>query len=110
MDAPAIDSVRRPRRPSRLALCLALLAFASCKAKGAAGPCPDLACGPDPGSPVGMWKVVDVCTFPVPTRPTQNYDSTRGYFQPETGATPPAQVSGPWCWDLSFDKDGNLST
>jgi hypothetical protein len=59
---------------------------------------------------VGVWKVVDVCTFPVPTRPAQNYDSTRGYFQPETGVTAPAQTSGPWCWDLSFDTMGNLAT
>jgi hypothetical protein len=44
------------------------------------------------------------------SRPSQNYDTMRGYFQPETGATPPAQTSGFWCWDLSFDTDGKLKT
>jgi hypothetical protein len=83
--------------------------LAGCKSKGAAGTCSgdDSLCG---GSPVGVWAVVDTCEFPVAGRPTQNYDTTRGYFQPETGATPPAQVSGTWCWDLSFDKDGNVAT
>jgi hypothetical protein len=83
-----------------------LLVPASC-GKGAKGVCSgaDSTCG---GNPVGTWVVTDTCEFPVYSRPAQNYDTSRGYFQPETGATTPAMTSGYWCWDLSFDKDGNI--
>jgi hypothetical protein len=84
------------------------LALASCQGRGATGGCFAPSCGPDPGSPVGTWQVDDVCRFTVAGRPAQNYANTAPYFQPETGATPPATTSGSWCWDLSFDKDGNI--
>ena len=80
-----------------------------CKSKGAAGSCSgaDSECG---GNPIGTWILKDTCAFPVVSRPAQNFDNSRGYFQPETGVTPPATTSGTWCWDLSFDKDGNIVT
>jgi hypothetical protein len=87
-----------------------LLLFAGCQGKGAAGTCPDLTCEGNPGSPIGTWQVVSACTYPVVSKPAQNYDTSRGYFQPETGAATPAQTSGPWCWDLTFDTMGNLIT
>jgi hypothetical protein len=91
---------------------LTLLAggLAGCKNKGAAGICPAVGdCG---GNPTGIWQVEPelTCHFPVVTRMAQNYANTAPYFEPETGATPPAVTSGTWCWDLSFDKDGNLAT
>jgi hypothetical protein len=99
------------RRAAALGALLPLvLLFAGCQGKGAAGICPDLVCDGDPGSPIGTWQVTSVCRFPVVSRPAQNYDTSRGFFQPETGATPPAQTSGPWCFDLSFDMMGNLIT
>jgi hypothetical protein len=86
-----------------------LLLFSGCKGKGATGGCSgaDSECG---GNPVGTWRLTETCAFPVVSRPAQNFDNSRGYFQPETGATPPATTSGSWCWDLSFDKDGNVVT
>ena len=86
-----------------------VLVLAGCKGKGATGGCSgaDSECG---GNPIGTWILQDTCAFPVVSRPAQNYDTTRGYFQPETGATPPAMTSGAWCFDLSFDKDGNILT
>jgi hypothetical protein len=91
------------------ALVLLGVAGSGCKGKGATGGCGDEGslCG---GNPVGTWEVTDTCSFPVVSRPAQNYDTTRGYFEPETGATPPAQTSGFWCWDLSFDTDGKIKT
>ena len=88
---------------------LGVVGGSGCKGKGATGGCgdEDSLCG---GSPVGTWEVTDSCSFPVVSRPAQDYDTTRGVFQPETGATPPAQTSGFWCWDLSFDTDGNIKT
>jgi hypothetical protein len=81
-------------------------AFAGCKGKGAAGGCELTAsCG---GDPVGEWKVTEICNNPVTARPAQNYANTAPYYQPETGAPPPAVTSGSWCWDLQFDKDGTL--
>ena len=102
------DSLRRLRRSGAAVGALALL-LAGCKGKGAEGGCSGAGstCG---GNPVGTWELVDTCSFPVTSRPAQNYDVTRAYFQPETGATPPAQTSGSWCWDLSFDMDGNVKT
>jgi hypothetical protein len=96
----------------RLSLSLVTAAFllVACKGRGATGGCGVAGdCG---GNPLGTWKVNPdlTCRFPVPARPVQNYGNTAPYFQPETGAVPPAAVSGTWCWDLSFDKDGNLST
>ena len=94
------------------ALALVLFAggcVAGCQGRGATGGCSGAAsecCG----NPVGVWLVTSACNFPVYSRPAQNYDTSRGYFQPETGATPPATTSGPWCWDISFDKDGNVAT
>jgi hypothetical protein len=81
-----------------------------CKGKGAAGSCPGLGtCG---GDPTGLWQVIpdESCSFPVASRMGPNYDNTRGYFQTETGAMQAAASSGAWCWDLSFDKDGALTT
>ena len=101
---------RRGRAGAALgALVLLGVAGSGCKGRGATGGCGDQGslCG---GSPVGTWEVTDTCSFPVVSRPAQNYDTTRGQFQPETGATPPAQTSGFWCWDLSFDTDGKLKT
>ena len=91
------------------ALVLLGVAGSGCKGKGATGGCgdQDSLCG---GSPIGTWEVTDTCSFPVVSRPSQNYDTTRGYYEPETGSTPPAQTSGFWCWDLSFDTDGKIKT
>jgi len=110
--ATKTTSSRRRRGGAAAALgALVLLGVAGsgCKNKGATGGCgdQDSLCG---GSPVGTWEVTDTCSFPVVSRPAQNYDTTRGYFEPETGATPPAQTSGFWCWDLSFDTDGKIKT
>ena len=80
------------------------LLLAGCKGPGAAGGCPVVGdCG---GDPVGVWQVdpASICNFPVIARPAQNY-ATPPYFEPETGATPPAVTSGSWCWDLTFTKD-----
>jgi len=88
----------------RFALGTAALLLAGCKGLGATGGCPVAgACG---GDPVGVWQVNPalICNFPVVARPAQNY-ATPPYFQPETGATPPAVTSGSWCWDLTFTKD-----
>jgi hypothetical protein len=91
-----------------LALGGAALALAGCKSVGATGGCAALGdCG---GDPTGVWQVAAICSYPAVSRPAQNYDSTRGYFQPETGAPSPAVTSGGWCWDLSFDSMGNVKT
>jgi len=89
---------------ARVALGTAVLLLAGCKGLGATGGCPVAGdCG---GNPVGVWQINPTltCNFPVVSRPAQNYMSPP-YFQPETGATPPAVTSGSWCWDLSFSKD-----
>src|SRR5258707_4755483 len=95
---------------ARAALGVLALLVSGCQNRGATGGCPNLTCAGDPGSPVGVWDVSTVCRFPAVGRPAQNYDTSRGYFAPETGATAPAMTSGPWCWDLSFDKDGAIAT
>src|SRR5262245_39810245 len=80
--------------------------FAGCKGKGASGGCGVTgSCG---GNPVGQWQVSEICNFPVNARPAQNYANTAPYYQPETGAPPPAVTSGSWCWDLMFNMDGEL--
>jgi hypothetical protein len=86
---------------------VAALLLGGCKQLGATGGCPVAGdCG---GDPVGVWQVDPAltCNFPVVSRPVQNYVAGP-YFEPETGATPPAVTSGSWCWDLAFDKDGTL--
>lgn len=95
---------RRGAALGALAACLA-----GCQGRGARGGCSAPTCAV-PGRPNGTWVVSDICSFPVVSRPTQNYANTGPYFEPETGAARPAMTSGPWCWDLSFDKDGNVQT
>lgn len=88
----------------RLAMAAVALLLGGCRGQGAAGGCPVTGdCG---GDPVGVWQVdpASICNFPVVARPAQNY-ATPPYFEPETGATPPAVTSGSWCWDLTFTKD-----
>jgi hypothetical protein len=88
--------------------CIALgstaLLLSGCKGLGATGGC--AVAGTCGGDPVGVWQIDPAltCNFPVVSRPAQNY-ATPPYFQPETGATPPAVTSGSWCWDLTFTKD-----
>jgi hypothetical protein len=77
------------------------------KGLGATGGCAVLGdCG---GNPTGVWQVdtdpASMCTFPVVSRPAQNYANTTPAFEPETGAAAPATTSGGWCWDLSFSVD-----
>jgi hypothetical protein len=102
----------KPSRSATLSLgcalgAAAMLSFAGCKGLGATGGCAvEGDCG---GDPTGMWQVTETCNFPVVSRPAQNY-ATPPYFEPETGATPPAVTSGSWCWDLTFDKDGTISS
>jgi hypothetical protein len=94
---------------ARVALCgAALLAVGCNKPIGAEGGC--AVAGDCGGDPTGLWQVAATCSYPVVSRPAQNYDSTRGYFAPETGAMSPAVTSGSWCWDLTFDGMGNLVT
>ena len=54
---------------------LGVVGGSGCKGKGATGGCgdEDSLCG---GSPVGTWEVTDSCSFPVVSRPAQNYDTT----------------------------------
>jgi hypothetical protein len=89
-------------------LLAAAAVLAGCKGKGAAGICP--AAGDCGGDPTGKWNVTMSCSFPVVTRMAQNYANNAPYFEPETGAVPPAVTSGAWCWDLSFGKDGSLTS
>jgi hypothetical protein len=103
---------RRALSLARVALGAASLLVAACNGRGATGGCPVTGdCG---GDPTGVWQVDPTpgltCNFPVVSRPAQNYANTTPAFEPETGAMAPAVTSGSWCWDLTFDKDGNVST
>jgi hypothetical protein len=110
MSSSLDDSLLGPTYRARrcgAALTVLTVLVAGCQGKGATGGCgaADSECG---GNPVGVWQVASTCEFQAISRPAQNYDTSRGYFAPETGATAPAQTSGPWCWDLSFDKMGTI--
>ncbi len=92
------------------ALAAAALFLSGCKAKGATGGCDVVgACG---GDPTGAWMIEPAlsCTFETVTRMAQNYANNAPYYEPESGAARPAVTSGTQCWDLTFDKDGNLAT
>ncbi len=107
-----MSTSRRALSSARVALGLAALLAAGCKNLGATGGCPVTGdCG---GDPTGIWQVDPApgltCNFPVVSRPAQNYANTAPYFEPETGAMAPAVTSGSWCWDLTFNKDGTVST
>ncbi|HEX4406596.1 MAG TPA: hypothetical protein VH560_17275 [Polyangia bacterium] len=107
-----MSTSRRALSLARGALGLAALLGAGCKNLGATGGCPVTGdCG---GDPSGVWQVDPApdltCNFPVVSRPAQNYANTAPYFEPETGAMAPAVTSGNWCWDLTFNKDGTVST
>src|SRR5579863_6886076 len=99
----------RPLAMNGAALGATALLLGACNGLGATGGCPVIGdCG---GNPVGVWQVEPAlsCSFPVYSRPAQDY-ATPPYFEPETGATPPATTSGNWCWDLTFDMMGNVAT
>jgi hypothetical protein len=107
-----MSTSRRALSSARVALGLAALLAAGCKSVGATGSCPVTGdCG---GDPSGVWQVDPApgltCNFLVVSRPAQNYANTAPYFEPETGAMAPAVTSGNWCWDLTFNKDGTVST
>jgi hypothetical protein len=100
-----------PCLPGAVLVAAAVL-LTGCQGKGAAGICAEAGdCG---GDPTGVWQISTdptlSCHFPVFSRPAQNYANSAPYFQPETGAVPPAVTSGGWCWDLSFGDDGRLAT
>jgi hypothetical protein len=96
---------------------IGLFAAASGCGKGAEGDCPQLdICG---GSPVGNWKVVNVCqVFPV--RPAQTADvvdfTTMTPPLAPTIAPPqpnpvvsPQTTSGDWCSSLVYNPDDSVS-
>ena len=83
-------------------LSVAGVGVAGCSGHGAGGTCPLVGdCG---GDPQGSWRVTSSCSFPVSTRPLQNT------APPETGVPGPPMTSGSWCWDLSFDATGAVTS